>query len=87
MLEELGQAPLRSTADPDGQEGSWTRVARFRGRSGRLAIARATIRNGEDPMPGRAMRRRPEGRREAGATDREARRPAKYSNEAGKGLN
>ena len=43
MLEEFRQAPLCMELDLDTYEGHWSHVARFRGRSGWLIGANATL--------------------------------------------
>lgn len=50
MFSEFGQAPLCLELDLDSYEGSWTHVAAFRGRSGWLMAARATIQSERDLM-------------------------------------
>lgn len=52
MFPEFGQAPLCLELDLDSYEGSWTHVAAFRGRSGWLMAARATIQSEHDLMRG-----------------------------------
>lgn len=48
MLEEFCQAPLCLELDLDTYEGDWTHVARFRGRSGWVIGARATLQSVTD---------------------------------------
>lgn len=48
MIEEFRQAPLRLELDLDSYEGPWTHVARFRGRSGWLIGAEATLESSTD---------------------------------------
>lgn len=50
MFPEFGLAPLCLELDLDSYEGSWTHVAAFRGRSGWLMAARATIQSEHDLM-------------------------------------
>lgn len=50
MFPEFGQAPLCLELDLDSYEGSWTHIAAFRGRSGWLMAARATIQSERDLM-------------------------------------
>ncbi|MBV1692049.1 hypothetical protein KRR38_31370 [Novosphingobium sp. G106] len=50
MFPEFGQAPLSLDIDLDSYEGSWTHVAAFRGGSGWLHVARATIQSEHDML-------------------------------------
>ena len=55
MLGEFGQVPLCLILDLDSYEESWTHVARFRGCSGWLQVARATIQSEDDLMCARIV--------------------------------
>lgn len=48
MLEEFCQAPLCLELDLDSYEGDWSHVARFRGRSGWILAANATLESATD---------------------------------------
>ncbi|NYD91622.1 hypothetical protein [Sphingomonas melonis] len=48
MFPEFGQAPLCLELDLDSYEGPWQHVAAFRGRSGWLMAARATVQSAHD---------------------------------------
>jgi hypothetical protein len=48
VLGEFGQAPLCLELDLDSYEGHWSHVARFRGRSGWVVGARATLESATD---------------------------------------
>lgn len=55
VRDAFGQAPLCLTLDLDSYGGSWTHVARFRGRSGWLVAVDVTIQSSHELMRGRAV--------------------------------
>ena len=50
MFPEFGQSTLRLELDLDSYEDSWTHIAAFRGLSGWLLVARATIQSEHDML-------------------------------------